>query len=193
MNNKKLFSSEDFDKEARVSENLETEPKTSVTTGNEPKATDRKTKPWLWIAVAAIVVTAGVIGFMQMNPSSGNEKGGDSVTATVDTTTTEKTDSASASTGEDAVSGADASPTASENATTSGNTKEKETSTQSQNSSSDYVGATGGQFTGSVIDEARQVIRGVYGNGSVRKQKLGSRYSEIQSKVNEMYRNGQVR
>ena len=46
--------------------------------------------------------------------------------------------------------------------------------------------------TGAVEEEAREVIRGKYGNGSVRKRNLGDRYAEIQSKVNEMYRNGQV-
>ena len=47
--------------------------------------------------------------------------------------------------------------------------------------------------TGAVDEEAREVIRGKYGNGNVRKRNLGSRYAEIQSKVNEMYRNGQVK
>ena len=47
--------------------------------------------------------------------------------------------------------------------------------------------------TGAVEEEAREVIRGKYGNGDVRKRNLGSRYAEIQSKVNEMYRNGQVK
>ena len=45
---------------------------------------------------------------------------------------------------------------------------------------------------GSVEDKAKQVIRGIYGNGFVRKQKLGNDYAEIQGKVNEMYRNGLV-
>lgn len=39
---------------------------------------------------------------------------------------------------------------------------------------------------------ARRVIRGDFGNGQVRKDKLGSSYSVIQSKVNEMYRQGLV-
>ena len=47
-------------------------------------------------------------------------------------------------------------------------------------------------ITGAVEEEAREVIRGKYGNGAVRKRNLGDRYAEIQSKVNEMYRNGQV-
>lgn len=49
-----------------------------------------------------------------------------------------------------------------------------------------------GNVTGTVEEEAREVIRGKYGNGAVRKRNLGDRYAEIQSKVNEMYRNGQV-
>ncbi|MBQ0155173.1 MAG: hypothetical protein KBT22_01195 [Bacteroidales bacterium] len=37
---------------------------------------------------------------------------------------------------------------------------------------------------------AKEVIRGKYGNGRIRKDKLGDQYSEIQNKVNEMYRKG---
>ena len=36
------------------------------------------------------------------------------------------------------------------------------------------------------------VIRGTYGNGLERKQKLGDEYTVIQNKVNEMYRDGLV-
>ena len=46
--------------------------------------------------------------------------------------------------------------------------------------------------TRTVEEEAQEVIRGKYGNGAVRKRNLGDRYAEIQKKVNEMYRNGQV-
>lgn len=46
--------------------------------------------------------------------------------------------------------------------------------------------------TGTVEEEAIEVIRGKYGNGDVRKRLLGDRYDEIQNKVNEMYRKGLV-
>lgn len=46
--------------------------------------------------------------------------------------------------------------------------------------------------TGAIEEEAKEVIRGKYGNGDVRKRNLGERYAEIQNKVNEMYRNGKV-
>mgnify|MGYP002519090711 CR=1 FL=1 len=46
---------------------------------------------------------------------------------------------------------------------------------------------------GDVETNARRVIRGDFGNGQVRKDRLGSSYSEIQDRVNEMYRQGLVR
>ena len=46
--------------------------------------------------------------------------------------------------------------------------------------------------SGDVEKNARRVIRGDFGNGQERKDKLGSSYSEIQGKVNEIYRQGLV-
>lgn len=45
---------------------------------------------------------------------------------------------------------------------------------------------------GDVVENAKRVIRGDFGNGQERKDKLGSAYSEIQSKVNELYRSGRL-
>ena len=164
-------------------------------------------KKWLWGIIAAIIVVC-IVGFMQLtNSSSSNDRG--IAPAIADTIVVEKTDSvqtkqnlseannvkASNEENEEKadVKESNANSKASENSTKSESVKEKETATPSQNSSSNFVNATSTQSTGSIEDEACQVIRGIYGNGSVRKQKLGNRYSEIQSKVNEMYRNGQVR
>lgn len=46
--------------------------------------------------------------------------------------------------------------------------------------------------SGDVVENAKRVIRGDFGNGQERKDKLGSAYAEIQGKVNEMYRQGLV-
>lgn len=46
--------------------------------------------------------------------------------------------------------------------------------------------------SGDIVENAKRVIRGDFGNGQERKDKLGDQYAEIQSKVNEMYRNGLV-
>lgn len=45
---------------------------------------------------------------------------------------------------------------------------------------------------GTLEEKAKRVIRGDFGNGTERKQALGSEYNVIQSKVNEMYRKGEV-
>ena len=42
-------------------------------------------------------------------------------------------------------------------------------------------------------EKANVVIRGYFGNNPERKRTLGDAYKEIQDKVNEMYRNGEVR
>lgn len=41
--------------------------------------------------------------------------------------------------------------------------------------------------------KAKDVIKGIYGNGADRKNALGSEYNSIQSRVNEMYRNGEIK
>lgn len=46
--------------------------------------------------------------------------------------------------------------------------------------------------SGDVEENAHRVIRGDFGNGQIRKNRLGSSYSEIQGRVNEMYRQGLV-
>jgi len=39
-----------------------------------------------------------------------------------------------------------------------------------------------------VEQTAREVMRGVYGNGQVRKDRLAGRYAEVQRRVNQIYR-----
>lgn len=52
--------------------------------------------------------------------------------------------------------------------------------------------STSAPVSGDVEENARRVIRGDFGNGLERRDKLGTSYSEIQGKVNEMYRQGHV-
>ena len=61
-----------------------------------------------------------------------------------------------------------------------------------------YATAAGGNAIGKVLSPLRFNLTpvsacGNYGNNPERRKKLGDRYQEIQSKVNEMYRNGEVR
>lgn len=55
---------------------------------------------------------------------------------------------------------------------------------------SDKIPTTTPQLASTIEEQAKQVIRGDFGNGEERKQKLGAAYSEVQRKVNEMYRTG---
>lgn len=64
------------------------------------------------------------------------------------------------------------------------------TTTQDNTTTSRSVSPT--TANGSVEEEAWRTIRGDYGNGADRKEALGSRYDEIQAKVNEFYREGKV-
>ena len=165
-----------------------------VENGNESKST----KKWLWAIVAVLVVVACAIGFMQLNPSTGSDETGGTEPVPADTAVTEKTDSVQ--TAPAALEADTASTSNEESAAEAENAKAneatslqaEETATPAQTPSSASESTTSSKSTGSVEDEARQVIRGIYGNGSVRKQNLGNRYAEIQGKVNEMYRNGQV-
>ena len=54
------------------------------------------------------------------------------------------------------------------------------------------IAAASAPIGGDVVENAKRVIRGDFGNGQERKDKLGAAYSEIQRKVNEMYRQGHV-
>ena len=54
------------------------------------------------------------------------------------------------------------------------------------------IAASSAPIGSDVVENAKRVIRGDFGNGQERKDKLGAAYSEIQRKVNEMYRQGHV-
>lgn len=87
-------------------------------------------------------------------------------------------------------------PTANESTSPSVQTDDKKTEEKSAVTSSDSsvpLTASSASISEDVEENARRVIRGDFGNGQVRKDKLGSAYSEIQGKVNEMYRQGLVK
>lgn len=60
------------------------------------------------------------------------------------------------------------------------------------NATTTKIAAASAPIGEDVVENAKRVIRGDFGNGQERKDKLGSAYSEIQRKVNEMYRQGLI-
>lgn len=87
-------------------------------------------------------------------------------------------------------------PTANESTSPSVQTDDKKTEGKSAETPSVPcvpLTASSASISEDVEENARRVIRGDFGNGLVRKDKLGAAYSEIQGKVNEMYRQGLVK
>lgn len=68
----------------------------------------------------------------------------------------------------------------------------QQTQSPKNNATATQIASASAPIGGDVVENAKRVIRGDFGNGQERKDKLGSAYSEIQSKVNEMYRQGLV-
>ncbi len=64
------------------------------------------------------------------------------------------------------------------------------TTVDSQSGSTSNSTPSLASLSSSVDENALRVIRGEFGNGQERKNALGDRYTEIQSRVNEMYREG---
>lgn len=62
-----------------------------------------------------------------------------------------------------------------------------------EDAKSNYVSFSESTATKDTETEALSVIRGKYGNNPDRRRLLKERYQEIQSRVNQMYRNGEVK
>lgn len=75
---------------------------------------------------------------------------------------------------------------------TSDNAKTAKLESSSTENTSKSTTSSSTLVSGDIEENARRVIRGDFGNGQERKNKLGASYSEIQGKVNEMYRKGLV-
>lgn len=174
-----------------------------------------KDKRWL-IAIIVIVILT-IIGFFLFNHNkTGNGASAESDSTVVDSMKTASSDSTNNvakdtteaaapanvndkggvhSNGSPAGSDEDNSTKASQPSSDNGTSikaSSGQTSTKEQaNSAQGAVNQTS-EVSGSVEQTASDVIKGKYGNGQVRKDKLGSRYRDVQNRVNEMYSQGLV-
>ena len=175
----------------------------------------RNNGKWLWIILVILIVIL-VLWWLFMNKTSDPQLEADAevteqITVPTDETIENPTDEVTAEPG-DATTGKSALPTeATENTaqgqdagqtdpvtTTSAqaeSTPAPATSTPSATAANSAAVTAGNSTSASNVSndieaEAMKVIRGVYGDGQTRKQKLGERYTAIQKRVNEMTREG---
>lgn len=152
--------------------------------------------------IAGIVVVAAIIagGIFFVNNDGANDNGCNKPAAKAvaqegDKHDTDNNDSTTEPKGKaEAVSSdeAEGKTVANEAKPVSSVADENNTTTSTEKSLASSSEKSDNNVDGDVETNARRVIRGDFGNGQVRKNRLGSSYSEIQGRVNEMYRQGLV-
>lgn len=111
-----------------------------------------------------------------------------------ETTAAPTGETSSAKAGGEANSAASVPTTAASTSSAPASTSSVPASASSTSTSAPITAATPAQAPkGSVEQTAREVMRGVYGNGQVRKDQLGSRYAKVQRRVNQIYRTRRAR
>lgn len=179
------------------------EPKAPPTPPTPPEE-NGGSKVWMWVVALIVVAVIAFFGYKSCSGSEiakpGNDK--DSISVVSDSTQTEKDDTVGTEKPEstdDGVAkesqdnGSETDIPATSNSQTNGAEVSKldqkpVESVSSAPTSIDKPVAQTASVSGSVEEKARQVIRGDYGKGQERKDKLGAAYTEIQGKVNEIYR-----
>lgn len=155
----------------------------------EPEAP--KSKTWLWILLGVIIL--GIIAYLlffgtgKKNSSSVNEDG----TEVVEEVATNETDTVAAAPAEEAVGpettelAPETSEAPSQEAAPNATVSSQQKNTATSASTTQTVGVSS-----DIEAEAMKVIRGDYGIGQERKDRLGDKYQPIQNRVNELKREG---
>lgn len=173
-----------------------------VVRANDPITTQKKSKTWFWILLG-IVVAAIIVAIVFLNSNSEKQgfKGDGPTTEQVESQPSDvevgtsevdnsvdigpETSLTSEEMVSDNVENNIAEPT---NKTEQPRPQQSETAKSvSPKLTSTSPTKTAG-LTGDVERDAMNVIRGDFGNGQARKEALGSAYSEIQNRVNAIYR-----
>lgn len=143
-----------------------------------------KSKTWLWFLLGALII--GIIAYMVLSKSN-NEPASSTEQQVVEAVEESPSTPDSVPT---QVVPATSNDVADNDAIQSEHTDEvaSKTDSNSDNTTSEITEAS--NISNDVETEAMRVIRGDYGVGQVRKNKLGSKYKPIQSRVNELKREG---
>jgi hypothetical protein len=151
------------------------------------RKTPKKPILWLWLLVAVITIVV-IIFLVKYCSTNDNGTASQSINGQVMQST---------SGSETTLSTAETAMSESEEFAVS-NAGEKQTVAQSSQPATDKHDtntSTNPAATlpqGTLEEKAKRVIRGDFGNGAYRKTALGREYLEIQRRVNEKYRNGDI-
>lgn len=157
--------------------------------GPTPTPNEPKSKTWLWILLGVIVL--GVIGYMLFSKSE--DKAAETskqeietvaeLSVPTDTTVIEEVE-------DEEIVSENNNDVANNPETQSSNAVETPATVDNTSNVSPSTSANVPSVSNDVEAEAMKVIRGDYGVGQERKDKLGSKYQTIQSRVNELKREG---
>ncbi len=171
MAKEKLFTPEDFDK--------------------DPKTPTKRHGKWIIVALIVIFATlAIVLGIKRCGSNNESTKAGVSqvpITHVTDTTATYTTINSEIIDKSDSLAKRD---TESVEISVNGQNKEKEQLPSKTKEQVIQTTTSNATIVSDVESEALKVIHGDYGNNPERKTKLGSKYQTIQSRVNELKREG---
>lgn len=207
---KKLFNSEDFDKkkplfepedfDKPMDENQKDEKFVSENNPSSPHPAEKSSNAKIigGLVVAAVIIAGGIFfaNNDKANENSSNKPSTEAGAQEVKMHDADSKDSTTESNGKTeamASAGAEGKSAANEATKKPYTADENHVTTSTGKSSTSHSEESDNNVDGDVETNARRVIRGDFGNGQERRDKLGSSYSEIQGKVNEMYRQGLVR
>jgi cytoskeletal protein RodZ len=169
-------------------------------TGKSPPPLKKSNKKWqLWSLFA--IVAVGVVVFVLIKYSSPNDASNNGKTQTEQTAVSEQSSSTESATKgttpkEESATTESSESGSNEQAATPASPEAKPAESKPAESKpaapAQSAQAKDATLSGTLEEKAKRVIRGDFGNGAERKRQLGNAYAEIQRKVNEMYRNGEV-
>lgn len=171
---------------------------------NGPEEPRKKGYAWLW-ALIGIAIVLAFLGMLFLNRGSKDE-GADTIQSETVLSSADSvaTDDSAVAVVSEAVASDSQNSNVVDQAVAAGSevaANVAETATKAADAAASKATETAAKVTetasnaassvsGSIESEALNAIRGEYGNGIVRKEKLGTSYSEVQSRVNEMKRAG---
>lgn len=187
---KKLFNSEDFDKKKPLFESGDFDKPVEENQNSKAKIIGG-------LLIAAVIIAGGIFfaNNNKANDNCSNKSATESVAQEKEKHGTDNKYSSTESNGKTeamASVGAEGKPAANEANPKPYAVDENHVTTSTERYPTSPSEKSENNVDGNVEANARRVIRGDFGNGQERKDKLGSSYSEIQSKVNEMYHQGLV-